>query len=115
MATTCSKSPATEPASTKITSFFKRVDGPLPIRWTPSAEPPKKKPKREPGRPPKKPSAPMVYITDSDTDRELDDIENEAHAFTVSGANRATCTDGPTIVEITLIRIREAVLEIQLQ
>ena len=26
----------------KITNFFKRVDEPLPIRWTPSAEPPRK-------------------------------------------------------------------------
>jgi len=32
----------------KITNVFERVDEPLPIRWTPSAEPPSKKPKRGP-------------------------------------------------------------------
>jgi len=37
--------------SAKITNFFERVDEPLPIRWTPSAEPPSKKPKHSPGRP----------------------------------------------------------------
>ncbi len=35
----------------KITKFFECVDKPLPIRWTPSAEPPKKNPKRGPRRP----------------------------------------------------------------
>jgi len=30
--------------------LFERVDEPLPIRWTPSAEPPSKKPKHGPGR-----------------------------------------------------------------
>ena len=33
----------------KITNFFERVDEPLPIRWTPSAEPLSKKPRRGPG------------------------------------------------------------------
>jgi len=37
----------------KITNFFERVDEPLPIRWTPSAEPPSKKPKHGPRRPQK--------------------------------------------------------------
>ena len=32
----------------KITNFFERVDEPLPIRWTPSVEPPSKKPKHGP-------------------------------------------------------------------
>ena len=29
----------------KIANFFKCVDGPLPICWTPLADPPRKKPK----------------------------------------------------------------------
>ena len=37
----------------------------------------------------------------------------EAHAFTVSGADRAT--DGPTIVKVTLMRTCDAILELQLQ
>ena len=46
-----------------ITNFFSRVDGPLPIRWTPSAEPPKKKPKRGPGRP-RKQAPTVIEISD---------------------------------------------------
>ncbi len=45
----------------KITKFFERVVEPLPIHWTPSAEPPKKKPKRGPGRPRK-----VVVVIDDD-------------------------------------------------
>ncbi len=49
----------------KITKFFERVDEPLPIRWTPSAEPPKEKPKCGPGRPRK-----VVVVIDNDGDSE---------------------------------------------
>ncbi len=45
----------------KITKFFECVDELLPIRWTPSAEPPNKKPKRGPGRPRK-----VVIVIDDD-------------------------------------------------
>ena len=59
----------------KITSFFGRVDGPLPIRWTPSAEPPKKKAKRGLGRPQKVQQPVMI---DSDSEHEQSEQENEA-------------------------------------
>ncbi len=49
----------------KIMKFFEHVDEPLPIRWTPSAEPPKKKPKRGLGRPRKD-----VVMIDDDGDSE---------------------------------------------
>ncbi len=51
---------------------------PLPIRWTPSAEPPKKKPKRGPGRPRK-----VVVVIDDDGDREQ---ENEPPRESEAGA-----------------------------
>ena len=51
----------------KITNFFKRVDGLLPICWTPSAEPPRKKPKHGPGRPQKvQQPVPITIAIDSD-------------------------------------------------
>ncbi len=52
---------AAMPGAGKITKFFERVDEPLPIHWTPLAEPPKKKPKRGPGRPQK-----VIVVIDDD-------------------------------------------------
>ena len=57
----------------KITNFFERMDEPLPIRWTPSAEPPSKKRKRGPGRP-RKVQPPTQRVIDSDS--EQSDKEN---------------------------------------
>jgi len=57
----------------KITNFFERVDEPLPIRRTPSAEPPSKKPKHGPGRP-RKVQPPTQRVIDSDS--EQSDKEN---------------------------------------
>jgi len=57
----------------KITNFFERVDEPLPIRWTPSAEPPSKKPKRGLGRPRKVQLLTQRVI---DSDSEQSDKEN---------------------------------------
>ena len=51
---------------TKTTTFFRRVDEPLPIRWTSSAEPPKK-PKRRPGRPRKIKQPVAIAERDSET------------------------------------------------
>ncbi len=59
----------------KITKFFERVDEPLPIRWTPSAEPPKKKPKRGPRRPRK-----VVVVIDDDGDSEQVSLSRMATA-----------------------------------
>ena len=54
----------------KITNFFEHVDGPLPIRWTPSAEPPRKKPKHGLGRPQKLQQPITIIVIDSASDSE---------------------------------------------
>ncbi len=63
----------------KITKVFERVDEPLPIRWTPSAEPPKKKPKRGPGRPRK-----VAIVIDDGGDSASVAFQN-GHSVTVMG------------------------------
>ena len=56
-----------------ITSFFGRVDGPLPIHWTSSAEPPKKKAKREAVK------VQQPLTIDSDSEHEQSEQENEVN------------------------------------
>ena len=58
----------------KITTFF-RIDGPLPLRWTPSPEPPKKS-KRRPGRDFQLPEVIVTF-------RQLSAFEVESHSFIV--------------------------------
>ena len=64
-------------ANGKITSFFAKSDSPIPIRWSKTAEPPKKRAKRGPGRP-KKIREPQIVITldSSDSEKENEESEN---------------------------------------
>ncbi len=60
-----------------IKNYFHRVDGPLPIRWTPSAEPQSKKLKRGPGRPRKPvPAIQAPNISDEDEIKDQNDEED---------------------------------------
>ncbi len=80
----------------KITTFFERLDEPLPIRWTPSAEPPKKKPKRGPGRP-----RIVVVVINDDGDSEQSEQENEPPRDSEAGAKKTTSTDAEAGAEGT--------------
>ncbi len=62
----------------KITKFCEHVDGPLPIRWTPLAEPPRKKPKRGPGRP-RKVQQPIVVIDDDGDSEQSESPQRNGH------------------------------------